>query len=1818
MANAKTLFLDESKLTKLTDIKLADVFKSEQGVLETQLLQIMTQSLGPPVMAIAARVMTLLLQLGRNDRLFNIINSINDLIKMRDDIGSKLAAFAYLNEIYRVLGKKAGPLSGDTIVLLTKIIKNNSEDALLRGDAIELCTSIVLGCNESAISMHKDMFKLARPMLTDKLSSNRTSAAKCLAAMVQVANTLPLEVEGTFHMALKGLDCDDSQARDQLGRLMGMLLCILPLKQNLQPDDILLPLGLAFVRASSKEVRLGVVCAYKHAFVSLGGSWMDRNIPVFIVHALNLLSATRLPHLYSDTLCARKCVHSLLSYVFSNALDETSMIKTVKELCKALSKCGKLTEPSSAQHAMVVALQLIGELLVRLKSLSKPLYEVVKNHVMVTLTYPMLPVRLAAAWCLRCLISAIPRRQASCILECIDKLYSKKTVPDALHGYSMALAALAAIIPASSLGVPRGLSVSMLTMAEELMHNPAKGALALVQEEVAWACVAALTAQGATFFSDHLDKAFSLFRDTFTRTAREEELERSQQTGSEEYISILFSRCHAMGALYFFVHSCHHLLDDCMEKKVLGYLQITTQMAGVSNSNVTVLPDLVRLLKMRVYKTYALLKPTSYPSHLSTLLRLIMSDLVHVVGDVSTTLLPSLCGPDNAIIGGYQEDVDGDLKAQLQGNGLVGALEFDPMLVVQPIKNMEEYSGKVPEPLPSHVVVVDAAVTLFGIVFPYCSTKHKRQLLDHLANCIINSKRSNTSSLHINSLAGLLAALKALEDRGTVELDKGIIEEGVNVLAMGALNSENPLIRVAAAEAVGCAVKCVGGSYVDDVVNATVETLKSDREAISRTGHCLMLGAVMRHAGKVITRRHVQRAMGILNALVKDPAPIVQLWACQALWITSESSAFMNFITHAVDQLWSFFFSFNHRDLKVIQCLGHLLNTLMTAQGPELQANPVVRQACIGLSHYLTSIDNPGVSLVAVQCIQTLVVFAANHHNVTPLLPYMRTCLLSPLPSLRLAACNCLYQMIQRDAVSVAEHGLEHLMLQALNREDVEANAAVLKKCILELIRYLAVQDPGRWLLFCNHAMSVTLEEEDVERKGERDDDLQSKKDDEDEETEKGLVDTGLKKHHSKGDVPRSPLKEFSMACIRELMHDCASCPEHRLHLDLKYMRQNCRGNRERYLVNRLSALVGCAFNAATSDSDSLRLAGFRTLLDIIRYFGQAPDPDFEDISLLEQYQAQIGAALRPAFGEDVDPSLSALAGRVCGAWVSSGVTKDQGELRRIQQLIVGPITDSEDTKYAMYNEATGMTVRVALLHAWAEIQLACNGPSQRTYLAVVIDPFLPRLAKLWLDVLRDYAILQLPPRYAVHLGSGEPLVNQWTRDAVKEHYDSSWTTVMAATALLMPTEYGDVFLKETDDKSRPLPSDSLYLMFSLCIQALSTSPNPEATATSLYTLANLFSTRIDWSEAAVRLDFPNGEVESEGRPKDLIVELITVLKSIILSHEDATRLLVIGLLRRILGLPSMLRDDSSVLPSESRVYAVVDLCVCALSTYDSSLVDRPSVPLVKMEEDANKKALPDSRVAIAALASLTSLPSLCCLEATIQVLPTILLLVLRCVCGKDTSLVASGLKQLHTVAHTTPPTSQDQRDKWDSTFIASLSSCLTALQPLIANPDTLTTQSETIRNIILAIAILYAAVPKAAASLTTQSIDVLLVPLKSGQLQLQLTALQAIRSLLQVVDASIIAHFIHGLLPEVVMLLHKVAEFPLKETNKEEVAVYDEAMHIIVLLVELADTDKVVSILCLLVPTFVSLLETDDSSDSQPLHPLALNHLLKVAATHP
>jgi hypothetical protein len=72
--------------------------------------------------------------------------------------------------------------------------------------------------------------------------------------------------------------------------------------------------------------------------------------------------------------------------------------------------------------------------------------------------------------------------------------------------------------------------------------------------------------------------------------------------------------------------------------------------------------------------------------------------------------------------------------------------------------------------------------------------------------------------------------------------------------------------------------------------------------------------------------------------------------------------------------------------------------------------------------------------------------------------------------------------------------------------------------------------------------------------------------------------------------------------------------------------------------------------------------------------FGKTPDPDFAEVSLLEQYQAQISSALTPAFAADSSPELASAAVSVCASFIATGIVTEVDRMGRILKLLISTL----------------------------------------------------------------------------------------------------------------------------------------------------------------------------------------------------------------------------------------------------------------------------------------------------------------------------------------------------------------------------------------------------------------------------------------------------------------------------------------------------------------------------------------------------------------
>jgi len=251
----------------------------------------------------------------------------------------------------------------------------------------------------------------------------------------------------------------------------------------------------------------------------------------------------------------------------------------------------------------------------------------------------------------------------------------------------------------------------------------------------------------------------------------------------------------------------------------------------------------------------------------------------------------------------------------------------------------------------------------------------------------------------------------------------------------------------------------------------------------------------------------------------------------------------------------------------------------------------------------------------------------------------------------------------------------------------------------------------------------------------------------------------------------------------------------------------------------------------------------------IIERFGETAEPEFPGHVVLEQYQAQVGAALRPAFAADEAPShVTAAACDVCSAWLGSGVARDPGDLRRVYQLLVSSLGKLRPKSSPLYNESALTLEKLSILKAWAEVYLVCikseaeaasaarNNDAAVTVaptppptaddfgdfesassmaaaestksdeeegLAALVQNELPSLSRHWLAALKDHALLSLPPVFKAQLPrEGGAFYSSDTLENARTHYRATWPAILSASSAWL--SYGGGF----DDVSAAAVAD--------------------------------------------------------------------------------------------------------------------------------------------------------------------------------------------------------------------------------------------------------------------------------------------------------------------------------------------------------------------------------------------------------------------------
>uniref|UniRef100_A0A3B4G4Y2 HEAT repeat-containing protein 5A n=1 Tax=Pundamilia nyererei TaxID=303518 RepID=A0A3B4G4Y2_9CICH len=1660
--------------------------RQNQRCLVDQLWEILINSPSGPTRWLLAHCLAVLYRLGDPIPSNLMVERCNDIIRSKDDspsaLPTRLAAIACLGTLYEQLGRMLIGCFKDTLVCLLKAMK--SAESQGRYEIMLSMERILRGLGVSAVSCHRDIYKVVRACLTDRSMAVRCAAAKVLLELQREAAFLwTSELENVATVCFRAFEGSNYNVRVSVSKLLGILLaaaveprqftaprqgarsqCSLEEVMELLSGGFLRGGG-GFLRASgdmlkgtssvSKDVRIGVTQAYVVFVSTLGSSWLEANFPAFLSLLMELASHVRATQTPADAAVTRQCVSFILRSTLGSLLGEKAQINAVKQLCLAVATQKRAVDAaltdrnvetkvssadvSASQHMLVCCLLEMGALVQGLGSSAAPLLTdtttALLDTVISVLLHPATLARLAAAWCLRCVAMAMPSHCSLLLDCCVERLVALKSSPDAVAGYGAAIAALVAAVQHCPLGIPHTKDKMVLDLAEDLLRSASQNSqISLQRTQAGWLLISSLITLGPAVVEHHLPRLLLLWRCVFPASLREQEMELRRGDYFTWQVT-LEGRSGALSAMKNLLQHCRELVTDEVISRLLTPLTcavaLLTKLPALFRSYGNSVKSWSIVYRLRVYELLALLHPQTYQESFGLVMNQLVSDvsgqdnLNQTCSELS--LLPPLCHCDDLPLAGPAlHDTDHRyIEEQLHSSSVGGgSLDNDP--------------------------------------FSLCERGY--EILEQFVETVNQLKGQRQQTIQTHLCAALCSLLKHQgSNRGSLGPEE--IRPPALSLLLGALESTSPLLRCLAAEGLARLVQVVGDpGFTVSISLLCFDRLKTARDAASRSGYALALGALYRYTGGISSPQHLSTCLGVLFTLSQDStSPEVQTWSLHSLSLVVDLSGGL-YRTHAEPSftlVLRLLLSTPPTHPEVHYSLGRCLHCLITCLGPDLQGTGAavsgLRSSCLVACGVMQDSPDCLVQARAISCLQQLHMFSPPHVNLTSLVPVLCANLCSSFLCLRRAVVACLRQLVQREALEVSEHAIA-LVKELPRRDNTQIDVTIkevglegalfilldqesdfsLRKDIQETLVHMMAASAtssklAHWLKLCKDVLSATTDGRAP---------LESKQEDEDADPGKDDDSSAFRARSESGGpftALRSATRCFAMECVCRIIAQCETADP--AHFDMPLAQERRLHDSTDFLVLHLGDLVRMAFMASTDHSDELRLAGLQTLLVIIRQFSAIPEPEFPGHVILEQYQANVGAALRPAFTADAPPDITAKACQVCSAWIASGVVSDLRDLRRVHQLLVSSLAKVQSGREAssqLYNEAAAAMETLAVLKAWAEVSIypfydSSGSESGGAGLLKLVQSELSTLSRLWLAALQDYALLTLPQEYSSQLpATGGSFYTAETVSQARRHYTSSWAPILHATSLWLhstgfvmsdeapanlsrpatPTSMGNRSSVGGAKSPEDINTDRLHLILGISVEFLCSPHSEDQMETITSCLRAL--------QVLLEVSWPRAKI---GNDQALSVELLSVLHRLMVTRESVSvQLAVLDLLQRIVAaahehirekrhsaevddgaaeketLPEFGegRDTGGLVPGHSLVFGALELCLCVLVRKIPQLSPKlAGTSPIGPGGSAWTLTDSDCRLVASALCVLSELPSICSPEGSVSILPTVLYLLL-------------------------------------------------------------------------------------------------------------------------------------------------------------------------------------------------------------------------------
>ncbi|OJJ43820.1 hypothetical protein ASPZODRAFT_19122 [Penicilliopsis zonata CBS 506.65] len=1003
----------------------------------------------------------------------------------------------------------------------------------------------------------------------------------------------------------------------------------------------------------------------------------------------------------------------------------------------------------------------------------------------------------------------------------------------------------------------------VFTQATGLLKTSSSAELraASTQIQVAWILIGGLMPLGPSFVKIHISQLMLLWKNALPKHVGKENI---AKRGSLEMSFLAHVRECALSTLLVFLEFNSKLITADGAKRIATMLQHTVEFLdelprqkSLEDISQRLFPslqlhDFSTMVRRRVLQCFAKLLRVHHLSHgdiisQSSLLSLATSYFADPDASLSNPLESSIAGAtaqfenlwelsDNSgfgVTGLVREYISATLSGKLQNdNGpawsaVNSANDVIDDVLTFPICQASEhdavllYCSRDGDSLvaePPATGVVNAAIDLFSIAIPIHAPKVQEGSVEQIAMFLSSQtlqrnpgrKAAMTVNIAVALLHSLKVATKETESAAgnlSPATDK-ILQELFQTFILDA----DPVIRTIGVEALGRLCDKAGNALTNTQINWLVDTIVENRNPNTRAGCAAALGCIHAQVGGMAAGLHLKTIVGVLMSLCNDPHPVVHFWALGGLERVANSAGltFSPFVSSSLGMLAQLYNADSHNEeaaslatsnfemsfltpVVISRCIDSLINVL----GPDLQDITKTRNLILTLLRQFQLEENPALVTESSKCLDHLSLYAPAYVDFSGYVRRLQTELSASSLLMREVAVRGLNNLMKRDAplvIKTATPSLEDEIWLAL---DDAPDTVSIRSMIQDWLQQTALTETGLWIQRCQNVLSKTRTKvEDLPPASTIKTAAPELPDDEVAGFASAVAGATQVDSANEAVASQELLKwqtrNFSMSCLSQLLATVqeAILPDQTIPAELA-------------LQHKVGDIVRMAFSASTANVVELRVWGLKIIDQVLKMFGKTPDPDFAEASLLEQYQAQIGSALTPAFAADSSPELASEAINVSATFIATGIVTNVDRMGRIFKLLVlGLESFAKNPETTEIGDLKGLNsnarvmVQMALFSAWARLQIAS---AEQDYLNQVVQPYLTRLTPLWLSSLQEFARLRFEPDISGSLGtpqsgSLDEVYAALNRETLLKFYQDSWLNLVNAIAGLVEKDIDFVF----------------------------------------------------------------------------------------------------------------------------------------------------------------------------------------------------------------------------------------------------------------------------------------------------------------------------------------------------------------------------------------------------------------------------------------